>query len=66
MNFVGGSCRVIRCTDSEDMRADEGKSKSLPDIEEFKGKHLSLWGSIPCAGRSPWQCVKEARCFRKR
>eukprot|EP00959_Pyramimonas_sp_CCMP1952_P090387 1892203-Pyramimonas_sp.AAC.1 len=49
-NIVDTSCRVMRFTESEDMRTNEGNNKSLTHIREFKGEHISLWVSIPCAG----------------
>eukprot|EP00959_Pyramimonas_sp_CCMP1952_P200160 4186255-Pyramimonas_sp.AAC.1 len=47
------------------MRAEKGKHKSLRDIQEFQGKLVSLWASIPRAGGSPWQRVNEAHYFRR-
>eukprot|EP00959_Pyramimonas_sp_CCMP1952_P028252 592898-Pyramimonas_sp.AAC.1 len=33
-------------------------------MKKFTGRHIALWGSMPCAGGSPWQCVNEAHYFR--
>ena len=63
-NFLDESCKVIRYTENEDMRTDQGRKLALADIREFKGKHISLWGSMPCTGGSPWQYVNEAHYFR--
>eukprot|EP00959_Pyramimonas_sp_CCMP1952_P108439 2267508-Pyramimonas_sp.AAC.1 len=46
------------------MRTDEGLKIALNDIATFKGKHITLWGSMPCTGGSPLQCVSEAHYFR--
>eukprot|EP00959_Pyramimonas_sp_CCMP1952_P288658 6036523-Pyramimonas_sp.AAC.1 len=46
------------------MRTDEGLRIALNDINTFKGKHVTSWGSMPCTGGSPWQYVNEARYFR--
>eukprot|EP00959_Pyramimonas_sp_CCMP1952_P401934 8422430-Pyramimonas_sp.AAC.1 len=46
------------------MRTDEGFKTALNDIATFKGKHITLWGSMPCTGGSPWQHVNEAHYFR--
>eukprot|EP00959_Pyramimonas_sp_CCMP1952_P199967 4182648-Pyramimonas_sp.AAC.1 len=46
------------------MRTDEGFRLALNDIRTFKGKHITLWGSMPCTGGPPWQCVNEAHYFR--
>eukprot|EP00959_Pyramimonas_sp_CCMP1952_P232575 4860476-Pyramimonas_sp.AAC.1 len=46
------------------MRTDEVLRIALNDINTFKGKHITLWGSMPCTGGSPWQYVNEARYFR--
>eukprot|EP00959_Pyramimonas_sp_CCMP1952_P265020 5541584-Pyramimonas_sp.AAC.1 len=37
------------------MRTDEGLRLALNDIKMLKGKHITLWGSMPCTGGSPWQ-----------
>eukprot|EP00959_Pyramimonas_sp_CCMP1952_P360229 7543198-Pyramimonas_sp.AAC.1 len=50
INFADNSCRVIRYTESVDMRTDGGKNNALTDIKEFNGIHISPWGSIPCTG----------------
>eukprot|EP00959_Pyramimonas_sp_CCMP1952_P250682 5239832-Pyramimonas_sp.AAC.1 len=63
MNLVDSSCREIRYTESEDIRTDEGKHQALTDFRDFKGERILLWGSIPCAGGSPWQSVDEAHYF---
>ena len=47
------------------MRTDAGKQNAFSDIKAFKGKHVSLWSSIPCTGGSPWQYVNEAMFYRK-
>ena len=64
-NFADNNCKVIRYTEEDDMRTDAGKCKALSDIKAFKGKHISLWSSIPCTGGSPWQYVNEAIFYRK-
>ena len=64
-NFADDNCRVIRYTEEDDMRTDAGKRKALSDIKTFKGKHISLWSSIPCTGGSPWQYVNESIFYRK-
>eukprot|EP00959_Pyramimonas_sp_CCMP1952_P192723 4029760-Pyramimonas_sp.AAC.1 len=46
------------------MRTDEGRRLALNDIKTFKGKHITLWASMPCTGGSPWQYVNEAHYFR--
>eukprot|EP00959_Pyramimonas_sp_CCMP1952_P108218 2262625-Pyramimonas_sp.AAC.1 len=46
------------------MRTDKGRRLALNDIKKFKGQHTILWGSTPCTGGSPWQCVNEAHYFR--
>eukprot|EP00959_Pyramimonas_sp_CCMP1952_P236318 4938588-Pyramimonas_sp.AAC.1 len=46
------------------MITDEGLRLALNDIKMFKGKRIALWGSMPCTGGPPWQCVNEAHCFR--
>eukprot|EP00959_Pyramimonas_sp_CCMP1952_P011085 232184-Pyramimonas_sp.AAC.1 len=46
------------------MRTDEGLRLALNDIKMFKGKHITLWGSMPCTGGSLWQYVNEAHYFR--
>eukprot|EP00959_Pyramimonas_sp_CCMP1952_P180471 3773735-Pyramimonas_sp.AAC.1 len=46
------------------MRTDEGLRLALNDIIMFKGKRITLWGSMPCTGGSPWQYVNEAHYFR--
>eukprot|EP00959_Pyramimonas_sp_CCMP1952_P447874 9378240-Pyramimonas_sp.AAC.1 len=47
-NFTDNSCEVIRYTEKEDMRTDKGRILALDDIKKFKGKHIALWGSMPC------------------
>eukprot|EP00959_Pyramimonas_sp_CCMP1952_P181634 3797376-Pyramimonas_sp.AAC.1 len=51
---------VARRTEKEDMITDEGRRPALDDIKKFKGKHIALWGSMPCTGGFPWQYVNEA------
>eukprot|EP00959_Pyramimonas_sp_CCMP1952_P038173 798846-Pyramimonas_sp.AAC.1 len=63
-NFADNSCQVVRYAEKEDMRTDEGLRLALSEIKTFKGKCIALWGSMPCAGGSPWQCVNEAHYFR--
>eukprot|EP00959_Pyramimonas_sp_CCMP1952_P106859 2233897-Pyramimonas_sp.AAC.1 len=63
-NFVDNSRKVIRCTETEGMRTDEGRRLALNDITTFKGKHITLWGSMPCTGGSPWQYVNETPYLR--
>eukprot|EP00959_Pyramimonas_sp_CCMP1952_P322137 6740691-Pyramimonas_sp.AAC.1 len=46
------------------MRTDEGLRIALNGINTFKGKHITLWGSMPGTGGSPWQYVNEAHYFR--
>eukprot|EP00959_Pyramimonas_sp_CCMP1952_P303471 6350567-Pyramimonas_sp.AAC.1 len=46
------------------MRTDEGRRLALNDTKTFKGKRITLWGSMHCAGGSPWQYVNEAHYFR--
>ena len=65
LNFADNNLRVIRYTEVDDMRTDAGKQKALSDLKAFKGKHVSLWSSIPCTGSSPWQYVNEAMFYRK-
>eukprot|EP00959_Pyramimonas_sp_CCMP1952_P124836 2609673-Pyramimonas_sp.AAC.1 len=46
------------------MRTDERLKIALNDIAAFKGKQITLRGSMPCTGGSPWQRVNEAHYFR--
>eukprot|EP00959_Pyramimonas_sp_CCMP1952_P046452 970364-Pyramimonas_sp.AAC.1 len=46
------------------MRTDKGRRLALNHIKKFKGQHMTLWGSMPCAGGSPWQYVNEAHYVR--
>eukprot|EP00959_Pyramimonas_sp_CCMP1952_P096503 2017171-Pyramimonas_sp.AAC.1 len=46
------------------MITDKGRRLALNDIKTSKGKSITLWGSMPCAGGSPWQCANEAHHFR--
>eukprot|EP00959_Pyramimonas_sp_CCMP1952_P121561 2541803-Pyramimonas_sp.AAC.1 len=46
------------------MRTNEGLRIALNDINTFERTHITLWGSMPCTGGSPWQTVNEAHCFR--
>eukprot|EP00959_Pyramimonas_sp_CCMP1952_P325739 6817872-Pyramimonas_sp.AAC.1 len=48
--FFDNSRKVIRYTETEDMRTDEGLRLALNDIRMFKGKHITLGGSLPCTG----------------
>eukprot|EP00959_Pyramimonas_sp_CCMP1952_P196185 4101679-Pyramimonas_sp.AAC.1 len=48
------------------MRTDDGLRLALNDIKTLKGKRMTLWGSMPCTGGSPWQYVNEAHYFRAR
>eukprot|EP00959_Pyramimonas_sp_CCMP1952_P056585 1181817-Pyramimonas_sp.AAC.1 len=50
--------------EKEDMRTDKGRRLALDGINKFRGKHIALWGSMPCTGGSPWQYVNEAHYFR--
>eukprot|EP00959_Pyramimonas_sp_CCMP1952_P344620 7217643-Pyramimonas_sp.AAC.1 len=54
---------VIRYTEHDDMRTHGGQFKALADIKAFRGKRISLWGSIRCAAGSPWQCVNEVHYY---
>eukprot|EP00959_Pyramimonas_sp_CCMP1952_P395015 8276141-Pyramimonas_sp.AAC.1 len=63
-SFVDNSRKVIRYTEKEDMRTGEGLRIALNDINTFKGKHITLWGSMSCTGGSTWQYVNEAHYFR--
>eukprot|EP00959_Pyramimonas_sp_CCMP1952_P221053 4621487-Pyramimonas_sp.AAC.1 len=60
MIFVDNSSRVMRSTDNTDTRTHEGKHNALMDTKEFKGEHISFWGSIPRTGSRHWQCASEA------
>eukprot|EP00959_Pyramimonas_sp_CCMP1952_P445264 9322778-Pyramimonas_sp.AAC.1 len=45
--FVDDSCKVIRYTEKGDMITDEGRRLALNDRKTFKGKRITLWGSMP-------------------
>ena len=41
-----------------------GYEYAMRKIREFGGGHITSWGSMPCAGGSPWQCVNEVKYYR--
>ena len=50
-------CTVVRLTEEQDMTTKSGYEYAMDKIREYEGCHISLWGSIPCTGGSPWQYV---------
>ena len=63
-NMVDNDCVVIRLTEEHDMTTEFGYMYAISRIREHEGHHITLWGSMPCTGGSPWQYVNECMYYR--